>query len=592
VLTLRHDGKGPLFVGAPIVRAHGAPQRPNVLFVLVDTLRADALVAMPNLVEYATKGARFTQAITAATWTRPSLVSLFGGDLPTRLGHSAEDMIPTERERRRFRALHDALLPRRFAALGYETRAIGNNFFLLAFPRIGLDLGLDEVTDVRAEVLDTPAIAAEAVRALEAPRDAPLFLYLHFDTPHWPYSPPPLALAKAKALSLPGTDPAKDPDVRRYLGDCAYADAALHDLFEALERTGHANDTLVVVVGDHGEIFDPVHSFDVEALGQPTLHHHGWSAYDELLRVPLVMVWPGHVAPRTIDVQTSLVDVAPTIAALTGLPSITLDSPTAGHSLADALAKPGAWPLAPRPALVEGQDVRALRDRGWLYLERRDGRLKRGAVRVDVKEELYDVIADPLQHRDRAREPDALDRLDAMRARFAELVPTLPDFAEPVVHLAVADAARPHRVEGELRSTGQLWVRGIEHGRATPTKNGLQLDLEAGGRVELVVDPPDAPLELRLREDGTPLDGSKILLGAEALPLLGDQRGDFVSIDSAHVGWLDAKRPPYLGEAGEVVLWRDPVAVPSTSRATQAADGEVATMMQRWGYAQPAGKKP
>ena len=595
-LTLRQVGTGPVFVGAPVVRkVQRATPRPNVLFVLVDTLRQDALVAMPRLRTFAGRGAQFTTAITAATWTRPSLLALFGGDLPTRLGHGAEDMIPAERERRRFRALRPPLLPRRLAELGYETRAIGNNFFLLGFPRIGLDLGLDSVTDVRHAVLDTPAITAEAIRALSVPHDAPQLLYLHYDTPHWPYVPPAAALAHVERLSLPGVDAVRDPDARRYLGEAAYVDDALGELFDALDRSGHSADTIVVVVGDHGEAFDPAHSHYVEALGQPTLHHHGWSAYDELLRVPLVIVWPGHVVPRVVETQTSVVDVAPTLAALVGLPALASTSPTQGQSLADALGRTtGSWLVPERPTFTEGQDIRALRDRGWLYLERHDGRLRRGNVAVNVPEELYELSSDPLQHTDRVADSPA--QLATMRRTFAALAPVLPTFAEPVLHLALAPASREHVVEGEVRCECTIWVRALDRARAGPvtrkTGSAVQLEVTAGGRVDMVVDPPDAPLEVALREDGTPLDGRRVLIGPIALPLLDAQQGGILHFSTQQLDWLDAARPPDLGDEGALVMWRDPVALTSSAHTATAADGEVATMMQRWGYAQQPARAP
>jgi arylsulfatase A-like enzyme len=597
-LSITADG-GALFLGAPTVRPlRSKDARPNVVFILVDTLRVDALAAMPNLSRYATSGARFSQAITAATWTRPSLIAAFGGDLPTRLGHAAEDMMPTDRERRRFRALRPPLLPRRLGEAGYTTRAIGNNFFLLGFPRIGLDLGIDAVTDVRHPVLDTPAITAEAIRFLRASHDAPFFLYLHYDAPHWPYTPPPQFLSAVHGKHLAGLDGVRDPMIGAYLGEAAYADQALGQLFATLDSSGLADNTIVVVVGDHGEVFDPAHAQTVEALAQPTLHHHGWSAYDEILRVPLVIRWPGHVVPRVVDTQTSLVDLAPTLASLIGLPDLYGEpaEPTRGRSFAGALKGNGAWSPPPRPAFVEGQNVRALRADGWLYLVRGDGRLKKGNTKLTQREELYELATDPLEHVDRSGDPTA--PLERLRARFMQSAPSLPPFAEPIVHLALAEDARSHTLRGEIRCpTGRLAVYAIERGRAEPVKtaNGdtLAVELEGGGRLDLVVDPPDAPLELALRRDEVAIDADRLLVGPLALPLFGGRtrggsRGDPVELASARLDWLDAKRAPDLGDHGDVILWRDPGALAVDSPRAQAADGEVATMMQRWGYAQPA----
>src|SRR5581483_3761215 len=91
-------------------------------------------------------------------------------------------------------------------------------------------------------------------------------------------------------------------------------------VLEELERLGLSERTLVVVVGDHGEIFDPRHSHFVVSLGLPTLYHHGWTAYDELLKVPLVVSMPGHL-PAGVEVssQVRLTDIAPTVLDVLGL---------------------------------------------------------------------------------------------------------------------------------------------------------------------------------------------------------------------------------------------------------------------------------
>jgi hypothetical protein len=528
------------------------------------------------------------------------LVAALGGDLPSRLGHSAEDMIPSERERRRFLALAPPLLPHRLAIVGYETRVIGNNFFLLGFPRIGLDLAIDAVTDVRHLVLDTPAITAEAIRFLDVKRDHPFFLYLHYDGPHWPYTPPPAALASVRGKTLPGLDATRDASISGYLGEAAYVDRALGDLFDELAKTGHDQDTVVVVLGDHGEVFDPAHSYNVELMGQPSLHHHGWTAYDEILRVPLVVVWPGHVVARSIDVQTSLVDLAPTLAAFAGLAEEPHEALAAGRSLAAPLRAAGAYTEVARPAFTEGQDVRALREDGWLYLRRSDGRIIRDTgrdKRADVREELYELESDPMQHVNRSADPSA--PLAKMRARFAAIAPSVPPFAEPVFHLAFAPDERRHVLRGELRSSGKLSVRSIEGGRAEAVRPGvLSIELESGGKVGLSVDPPDATLELQLRRDDLPVDADHLLAGPYALPIFGGAAqqknlpAGVVRIPRERLAGLDASRAPFLGDAGDVVLWRDPSGPLASGERTQAADSEVATMMQRWGYAAPQKHAP
>jgi arylsulfatase A-like enzyme len=578
-VTLTTRAVGPSSVGGfwgdpvLVVSDAGAPGL-NVLFVIIDTLRADALAVMPRL--RALEGAHFEQAITAASWTRPSVIAMLGGDLPSVLGQAAEDMIPTDADRRRFYALGAPLLPQLLASTGYLTSAIGNNFFLLGYPQIGLSLGFDEVADIRHPVLDTPAITAAAKRFLAAHARESWLLHLHYDAPHWPYTPPPEYLRR---VQIPPGFP-HDPMAREYLAEAAYADDYLAQVIDELDRLGLRQRTIVVVVGDHGEVFDHAHAHTVEALRLPTLHHHGWSAYDEIAHVPLLISLPGTIPDTHVGTQVSLVDVLPTLLDLMGRPRATA-SASAGRSLAPAWR---GGTLADRPAFVEGQNVRALRDDGWAYLRRTDGRLTLPVGPRRVDEELYDLRRDPLQHENRVG--DAPDMLARMRAAFARLAPVVPDVPQPVLHLQVADDARAHVVEGTLRAAGSLTVRGIAGGEIVGVDaRSVRLRLPERGRVDLLVEPPNARVELALRRDGIPLRTGQLLLGRFALPLLDEM--DRTVIDDERWSWLDSERPPLFGERGEVLLWRDPSRAPQTEAAAPETHDEVAGMMRRWGYAQP-----
>ena len=575
IALVTHGGSA-AFWGDPLIVDRGAGRPlPNVLFVIIDTLRIDALPAMPRLRALAADGTSFSQAITAATWTRPSVLAMLGGDLPTALGQGAEEMIPSDGDRRRFYAVAPPLLPRVLMSHGYRAVAIGNNFFLLGYPQIGLTLGFEEVADIRHPVLDTPAISNAAVAFIEAHRDEPWFLHLHYDAPHWPYTPPPAYLAKVPEMPFPA-----DPMARAYLAEAAYADDYLGHVIDALDRLKLSERTLVIVVGDHGEVFDHAHSHTVEALHQPTLHHHGWAGYDELLRVPLVMRMPGTVPKTTVADQVSFVDIEPTIRELTGI----AERPGArGRSLVPL------WRGEKQPeraAFVEGQDVRVVRAGGWAYLRRSDGRLTLdGGQRVVRNEELYDLGRDPTEHEDLATHDAAA--LARMRALFEREAPTQRDAPVAVTHLRVAPDARAHVIDGTLQSDGAIWVRGVAGAEAAPVDaHTVRLTLRGAAQVDLAIDPPTAKITLALRRDGTPLAPRQVLLGEFALPLLADA-GE-LELDGDRLTWIDAARPPVAGERGEILLWRDPSTItPLTLPAAGKSSSEVAGMMRRWGYAQP-----
>jgi hypothetical protein len=317
----------------------------------------------------------------------------------------------------------------------------------------------------------------------------------------------------------------------------------------------------------------------------PTLHHHGWSGYDELLRVPLVFRMPGTIPATTIAQQVSLVDVEPTVREMVG---IAPRDGARGQSLVPAFA---GHALPERPAFVEGQDVRVVRDRGWAYLRRSDGRLtlddKTHVVRT---EELYDLRSDPLEHDDlAATRPDELAR---MRALFDREAPTPRDAPVAVLHLRAAPDTRPHVVQAVLHSDGALSVRGVSNAEATPIDaHTLGLTLRGAAEVDLAIDPPTASVQLDLRRDGTPLTARQVLLGEFALPLLAAEPR--VDLRGERLTWLDAARPPMPGERGELLLWRDPSPITSLSGPPSSAksSSEVAGMMRRWGYAQPGSDK-
>ena len=612
------------FFADPLLYAKGELPGPSVLFVLVDTLRADALPVMPRLQALAKSGARFDQAITAATWTRPSMLAMYGGDLPTAVGQTAERMIPRDADRRRFYRLAPPLLPRLLAARGFRTAAIGNNFFLLTYPAIGLDLGFEQVDDVRHPVEDTPAITRAAIRFLEENRDRAFFLHLHYDAPHWPYTPPAEYRTRARAqalLAAQGGDAAlqKDPLFARYLGEAAYADDNLGEVLDALSRLGMRERTLVIVVGDHGEIFDPAHDHTVDALGFRTLHHHGWSAYDELLRVPLVVAMPGAVAPVPVEIRTQvrLYDLAPTILDYLDVPGSLL--PERGRSLRSLIE---GRESADRVAFAEGQDIRAVRGEGYLYLSREDPRLHVKGRATLVPEELYDLAADPLQHENLVEtQPQARAK---MRALFLREAPVSPEVKAVVYHLRIAPDTRAHRIDGTIRvgtaGTGAAGESGMgttstaakRASNATWDREGdrggvarvavrwvsggeveavdghtLKIRIAGAGGIDFTVDPPEAALSISLARDGVPIDLGRVLVGEFALPLLDG------ALAGERLSRLDARRPPEPGTAGEVLLFRDPGAItePPPELANASDTDEVRGMMERWGYAQPAAKK-
>ena len=361
--------------------ARSAPaQRPNILLVTIDTLRADRLRAdlMPNLDRLASRGVRFTSARSAVPLTLPSHTTILTGELPTVHGVRENGLTSLDESHQTVAGL--------LKSGGYDTAAFVGAFVLDR--RFGLSRGFDTYDDriprdPRAtERLDAERPASAVVDAALAwlrtsPHSAPFFLWIHLYDPHAPYTPP--------------------REFRRenpYDGEVAYADAQIARVLDWLAASHLDASTAVVVAGDHGE-----------GLGDHGEATHGMLLYDSTLRVPLFVVEPGR-APATIDAAVSLVDVAPTILAVAG---VAAPKTMIGRDL--VRLKPD------RDIYAETNYPRVA---GWTPLQAlTDGRWK--AIRGGAATELYDLARDAQEQHDLAAAQPArtvalTSRLDAIGA--------------------------------------------------------------------------------------------------------------------------------------------------------------------------------
>ncbi len=340
------------------------PERPNVLLITVDTLRADRLSHLgyprettPNLDALAAEGVSFTRATTPRAKTSPAMASMMTGLYPHE--HGVRDLSKPLNTR-------VPLLAERFRKAGYDTVGLIGNYVLKA-ERAGLDRGFrtwiedlpqtmgvppDDVPQRTASSLTDAALAALALSpgdietgvtspAVRVEDGRPWFAWVHYMDPHGLYEPPaehdrfdapmravprPEELPRAGRLN-PHVAEYNVPEeawlldggfdlsrvVARYDGEVRFADAEIGRLLEALGRAGWDQDTIVVVSADHGE-----------SLGEHQYYfEHGRYAYEATSRVPLIVRLPPSLAEAPLtglsDADISLVDVAPTLLELAGL---------------------------------------------------------------------------------------------------------------------------------------------------------------------------------------------------------------------------------------------------------------------------------
>lgn len=312
----------------------GGTQRPNVLLITVDTLRADALstygapaTASPELAAFAAQAVVFDRAIAAASYTGPSHASILTG-----LGPRQHRMGLTNGRR----ALGDEpRLAEAFRKSGYATAGFVSNQVLRAETGVaaGFDVYDDELPTVE---LNRPKnferIAEDTVRRalgwLAEPRKQPFFVWVHLQDPHGPYDAPApyrdLFPARATGeIELPVLDRDRGPGGipryqqlaglrlpgqyrARYAGEVAYADAWVGRLLAAARAQGPL---VVAVTADHGE-----------SLGEGDRYfEHGHDVTPELCRVPLLLSAPRLAAGRC-SAPVAHVDLMPTLLELAGVP--------------------------------------------------------------------------------------------------------------------------------------------------------------------------------------------------------------------------------------------------------------------------------
>jgi len=394
----------------PQVRPRRLGGRPNVVLVSLDTMRADRIHALgyprqttPTLDRLTREGTYFTQAISQAPWTLPSHFSLFTSTLPTTHGATqpASEVV-------RFWNTRLETMASLLSRAGYLCAAYTGSGSISA--RLGLDKGFDLYNETAApKHSDAAGVFPKAMSWLSEHSDRTFFLFVHTYEAHEPYTSDHFVDREAIA---PEDETARR--IARYDGDVREADSWLGRLTSRLEELGLAENTLLIVTSDHGE--------DLVGRPGPRLGH-GHSLYDEVLRVPLLLLGPRVPAGKRVDAQVRLIDILPTVVDYVGLRSSRQLQGLTLRPLVEGHRKTG-FP-APSEAPCYGPDRKSVRSESFKYIRRvAYGYLwtpESHGMALTPLEELYDLGRDPDETVNLAS--THADRLAVMRGVLGEIAP-------------------------------------------------------------------------------------------------------------------------------------------------------------------------
>lgn len=431
-----------LFAESPqhVAAGDGNTKRPNILFIAIDDLNdwigclgGHAQVKTPNIDALAARGTLFTNAHCQAPLCNPSRTSILTGLRPTTTG--VYGLAPWFRTLSEFQ--DRVTLPQLLKENGYHTYAVGKIYHANFPPPEQREREFTEVARLQRRsrperpFVQTPGnhpamdwgpfpdrddqtpdyqIATWAVDKLNAQPPEPFFLAVGFHLPHVPlYAPQKwFDLYPDETLQMP---PYREDDrddtpefswylhwklpeprlsflkqsgqwramVRAYLATISYMDNQVGRVLEALEKSGHSDNTIVVLWSDHGW-----------HLGEKGISGKN-SLWERSTRVPLIFAGPGVARGARCNQPVELLDLYPTLAELTGCRGTPTD--LEGHSLVPQLRDantPRAWPAI----TTHNQGNHGIRTERWRYIRYADG-----------SEELYDMQADPHEWTNLAARP-------------------------------------------------------------------------------------------------------------------------------------------------------------------------------------------
>lgn len=295
----------------------------NIILLLVDTFGAEysgsnnpAIRHTPTIKKLSRQGVNFTNAYAAAPWTMPSVASIFTSHMPSSHKLTQKD--------HQLRKTH-LTLSEHMKAKGFKTFGVVSHVYL--GEKYGFSQGFDEYI----ELISTKYAAHRVITSRKVTNAATgwidknlaegtrsgMFMFVHYFDPHYEYNHHKKfdMTSHYSGQIKPGTGLGKLREIRSqllpndidylkglYQEEGAYVDFHIGRLIEHIEKSGLADNTLIIFTSDHGEEF----------------MEHGWlghtrTLYDELIRIPMFFYLPGTLSPGIVKTPVSQIDILPTL---------------------------------------------------------------------------------------------------------------------------------------------------------------------------------------------------------------------------------------------------------------------------------------
>lgn len=436
-----------LFVGEPLLypkkefgfesQESGKPK--SVILIVIDSARKDFFGSYgyrysvtPVMDEMAKESVFFENPFANGNWTKPSMMSFFHSEYSSNLGLGNSWFSTKPYQRKVYYGKKRDNLAKTFREAGYFTQTIMNNVFFLDYTTVGLDLGFHNSFQVGMDIVDTGVLTNKAIQFVREYKDKPYFLHFNLNTPHASYSPPPEDMASVRSIVPPDVFYRYESPVQRYLGEMHYTDREIGRLVAELKKEGIYDETMIIVTGDHGELFSAHHDYSYHFIMQ-TRFGHGETHYDEEINVPYFIKLPKslrenldsdmaketHGGQIRISGQSSLMSIAPTI--LGFLELLPKNSTYQGVDYSTCIRMTNVCPKE-KFIYTEGRMSESVRTENYKYIRRYPGfttvRRTLAGEPHTMAEELYDLTRDKDEKNNLSPLPEGESLLQIARADF------------------------------------------------------------------------------------------------------------------------------------------------------------------------------